>query len=353
MPVIYLDVLLALNLFIDFLLLTATGRILRLARKRWRLVLGAGVGAASCCLVLVPGLPGPLSLLFKLAAACLIIRVAFRWQGVGAYIKQLLVFLVASSVFAGLAFALWFFAAPEGFYVLDGVVYYNVSPLLLVALTVVSYFALSLYERFTRKRAPEGRDYRLTIDAGAGKAVLRALYDTGHHVTDVFSGSPVAIVRYEALAPCLPEELRQAVHGAMLRVSSAPEGAIEDAAVKSRLRMIPLRTVSGTGLLPAFQPRSAELGTLAGWSADVTGIYLAVCDTLGRGEYDALIGTDIVSLLETGGVTAESRQPAGAAPRPDGRAAQAASPFPVPASAASGDFRSGSRNTSHPTEQLR
>ena len=348
MPVIYLDVLLALNLFIDFLLLTATGRILRLARKRWRLVLGAGVGAASCCLVLVPALPGPLSLLFKLAAACLIIRVAFRWQGVRAYIKQLLVFLVASSVFAGLAFALWFFAAPDGFYVLDGVVYYNASPLLLAALTVVSYFALSLYERFTRKRAPEGRDYRLMIDAGAGKAVLRALYDTGHHVTDVFSGSPVAIVRYEALAPCLPEELRQAVRGAMSR-----GGAIEDAAVKSRLRMIPLRTVSGTGLLPAFQPRSAVLGTPAGRSADVTGIYLAVCDTLGRGEYDALIGTDIVSLLETGEVTAESRQPAGAAPRPDGRAARAVSPFPVPASAAPGDFRSGSRNASQPTEQLR
>ncbi len=353
MPVIYLDVLLALNLFIDFLLLTATGRILRLARKRWRLVLGAGVGAASCCLVLVPALPGPLSLLFKLAAACLIIRVAFRWQGVRAYIKQLLVFWVASSVFAGLAFALWFFAAPEGFYVLDGVVYYNASPLLLAALTVVSYFALSLYERFTRKRAPEGRDYRLMIDAGAGKAVLRALYDTGHHVTDVFSGSPVAIVRYEALAPCLPEELRQAVRGAMPNGGSAPGGAIEDAAVKSRLRMIPLRTVSGTGLLPAFQPRSAVLGTPAGRSADVTGIYLAVCDTLGRGEYDALIGTDIVSLLETGEVTAESRQPAGAAPRPDGRAARAGSPFPVPASAAPGDFRSGSRNASQPTEQLR
>ena len=39
MPVIYLDVLVVLNWFIDFLLLSSTSRILRLPFKRWRLVL--------------------------------------------------------------------------------------------------------------------------------------------------------------------------------------------------------------------------------------------------------------------------------------------------------------------------
>ena len=44
MPVIYIDVLLALNLWIDFILLLATARILRLPRRRWRMVLGALLG---------------------------------------------------------------------------------------------------------------------------------------------------------------------------------------------------------------------------------------------------------------------------------------------------------------------
>ena len=291
MPVIYIDVLLALNLFIDFLLLTATGRVLRLPRKRGRLVLGSMLGAASCCLVLIPGLPDPLSLLLKLGAAALIVRISFRWQSAAAYIKQLLVFLVVSAVFAGLAFALWFFAAPDGFYVLDGVVYYNVSPLLLVALTVLSYFILAIYDRFTHKNAPVGRDYRLSVDGGGREKDLRALYDTGHHVTDVFSGSPVAIVRYDA---------REAVLSAMRTDSFSPTEGSVSTAVKSRLRMIPLRTVSGTGLLPAFQPKKAVLSTQAGKRADVSGIYIAVCEVLGRGEYEAIIGADMVSLLETG-----------------------------------------------------
>ena len=298
MPVIYLDVLLALNLFIDFLLLSVTGRVLRLPSRRGRLVLGAAVGAASCCLVLFPELPGPLSLLLKLAAAALIVRLAFRWQSGKVYIKQLVVFLVASAVFAGLAFALWYFAAPDGFYVLDGVVYYNVSPLLLVALTVVSYLIMRLYDRFTRKNAPLGRDFRLTLDGGGGETTPRAPYDTGHHVTDVFSGAPVAIVRYDALESCLSEELKEALTGAMRTDSFSPTGGNTATAVKSRLRMIPLHTVSGTGLLPAFQPVRAQIGTV-GNTVDASGIYVAVCEALGRGEYDAIVGADIVSLLET------------------------------------------------------
>ena len=46
MPVIYLDVLLALNLFIDFLLLSAAARILRIPGRTGRRVLGALLGAA-------------------------------------------------------------------------------------------------------------------------------------------------------------------------------------------------------------------------------------------------------------------------------------------------------------------
>ena len=46
MPVIYIDVLLALNLFIDFLLLSVTARIRRRPHRRWRTVLGALFGAA-------------------------------------------------------------------------------------------------------------------------------------------------------------------------------------------------------------------------------------------------------------------------------------------------------------------
>jgi stage II sporulation protein GA (sporulation sigma-E factor processing peptidase) len=310
MPVIYIDVLLALNLFIDFLLLSAVSRILRLPPKRIRLVLGAVAGSGCSCLLFLPALSPPASLIIKTICACAIVRIAFVWRGFMLYIKQLAAFLVASALFAGIAFAIWFFAAPEGFYVINGVVYYNVSPLMLTALTVVSYLAISLYDRLTHKRMALGQEYRLIIDCGGGPVGLRTLYDTGHHVTDVFSGSPVAVVRYGAVEACLPENLRKSVCFALDGLNAVRPGWKEQAsiaaAVGSRLRLIPVKTVGGTSLLPAFAPPHMELVSNRG-NADVTGAYIAVCKVLGRGEYDAIIGTDLVNLLERSGSSCRKR----------------------------------------------
>ena len=300
MPVIYIDVLLALNLWIDFILLLATARILRLPRRRWRMVLGALLGAATSCLIFLPDLPTAAATAVKLAAACVILLVAFPWRGRLPYIKAVVVFFVISTLFAGMAGALYFFAAPQGFYVVGGVVYYDVSPLTLVLLTVVSYGALCLYDRFTRKKASLGRDYRLLVTCGGRTAAVRALYDSGNSLTELFSGSPVAVVRRAALESVLPAEVREALRDPAAFVSGeagAGNGGAA-AAVRSRLRLVPFRSVGGDGLLPAFRPEHLTVVAENGANRDATGAYVAVCEELGRGDYDALVGTDIAGLFD-------------------------------------------------------
>lgn len=297
MPVIYLDVLIALNWFIDYLLLSATARILRLAVRRWRIVTGALLGASFSCLIFLPSIPVVLSLLIKLAAASLIVLVAFPWVGLKLYFKQLLVFFVISAAFAGISTAVWFFAAPAGFMVVNGVVYYDVPPLLLVGLTVLSYLCIRLYDRFIRKKAPVNREFTLILDCGGGEVHVRALYDTGLHLTEPFSGNPVAVVRYAAIAHALPPALKEALSQAGLQPGeTSPPGEEGGAAlaVQSRLRLIPFQTVGGNGLLPAFQAKRAEISAPGGHKKEITGIYIAVCPVLGRGEYEALLGSDIV-----------------------------------------------------------
>lgn len=298
MPVVYLDVLVVLNWFIDFLLLSSTARILRLPFKRWRLVLGALLGGVSSCLIFLPAMPFALSMLVKLVAGSLIVLAAFPWLGFRSYGKQMLVFLVISAAFAGIATAVWFFAAPAGLVVANGVVYFDVPPLLLVGLTVLSYGCIRLYDRFIRKKAPVNREYRLLLDGGAGTVELRALYDTGLHLTEPFSGKPVIVVRQSAIYSRLPPVLQEA-----LSVREYPDfhrGASETGAtqaVATRLRMLPYQTVGGKGLLPAFQAQKAVITGRGEVDRDITGVYIALVQELGRGEYEALFGCDIGDFL--------------------------------------------------------
>ncbi|MFR1434717.1 MAG: sigma-E processing peptidase SpoIIGA [Acutalibacteraceae bacterium] len=312
MPVIYLDVLLALNLFIDFLLLSAAARILRIPGSTGRRVLGALLGAACACLIFLPPLPAPLTWLIKLGSAALIVRTAFPWHGAAAFVKQTGVFVLLSALFGGVAYALWFFAAPAGFYVVGGVVYYDVSPLMLTALTVVSYAAVRVWDHLTRKSAPTGHEYRLLIEGDAGSVVVRALYDSGNGLSEPFSGKPVAVVQRSALLPALSPAMAQALSSTLTR---QPEpvlaGAAADPAASGRglppVRLVPYRAVGGDGLLPAFCPKRMTLTSLLGVGADVTGAYIAVCDRLGRGDYEAILGSELAGAADAGRITAARR----------------------------------------------
>lgn len=118
---------------------------------------------------------------------------------------------------------------------------------------------------------------------------MKALYDSGNSLTEPFSGSPVAVVNRAAIEGILPEEVRAALHP-----ESVPRsGGGTAAALRVRLRMVPFRSVGGSGLLPAFQPDRLTVVGAGGGSRDVTGGYVALGDAIGQGEFDALIGTDM------------------------------------------------------------
>lgn len=273
--VVYLDVLLAVNWVIDFLLLHAVARLTRTPCRGGRLVLGAAVGAACCCVVLLPPLPAVLSVLLKAAGALAMVVVGFRFAGWGMLLKRAAVLFVLSAAFAGVAMAAWWLAAPDGLQVINGVVYYDIPPLLLIALTAASYGLLCLWGRWTRRREPMGRTYRLRLTYNGKTAQVTALFDSGNGLAEPFSGAPAAVAEYRAVAALLSPEWEPSRR-------LPPTGA----------RLIPFSSVGGSGLLPAFRPDCLTvIGEEGEW--DVTGAWVAVCDRLGNGNYGALIGLEL------------------------------------------------------------
>lgn len=269
---IYVDILLALNWWIDYLLLLGVRRRLGGGARPWRLAVGALVGALCCFVLFLPAFSVWLDLAVKLAAALLMVLVAFRWQGWREFARRALLLFVLSAGLAGLCGAVYYFVAPEGFYVLNGVVYYSVPPLLLVVFTVACYGVLWLSDYLLQRRAPAGHTFRIRLTVGEKHTEFPCLYDSGNHLTEPFSGYPVLVVERDAVEP-------------LLAVPPA-----EDLPVHGGWRLIPYDTVAGGGLLPAFIP--TELALLQAKSAIPLGnCYVAVCDRLGRGEYRGLIGS--------------------------------------------------------------
>ncbi len=271
--VVYADILLAVNWWVDFLLLLAVRRFMGIGAKPWRLVIAAFLGGLFSFVLLLPPMAAWLSLLLKLTAAGLMVLAAFGWHSRRRYIRALCLLFGLSAGLSGLCSALYYFAAPRDLFVVNGVVYYAVSPWLLIGLTVLCYGVLWIMEQITRRRAPRQREFVVRLRHGEKAVSLKCLYDSGNHLTEPFSNRPVLVTERAALEGLL----------------TIPED-IEDLPPNGIWRVVPFDTIGGGGLLPAFSPDSFVAITAQG-ERSLGDCYVAVCERLGRGEYEGLIGS--------------------------------------------------------------
>lgn len=271
--IVYADMLLAVNWWIDFLLLLSVRRFAGVYVRAWRLALGSFVGALFSLVLLLPPMSVWLSLLLKLLSAGAMVLISFGWHNTRRYIRLLLLLFGLSAGIAGLCSALYHFTAPRDLFVVNGVIYYAVSPWLLLGLTVLCYGLMWMIERVIRRRAPEQHDFTVRVCRDGRTVSVKCLYDSGNHLSEPFSNRPVLVIE-------------RAVMEGLLTIPTD----IEELPPDGLWRVVPFDSLGGGGLLPAFLPDSVVALTPQG-ERTLGDCYVAVCPRLGRGEYEGLIGS--------------------------------------------------------------
>lgn len=246
--VVYVDVLIVLNLYINYFLIRAAAMIMRRVCSPKRSVFAALVGAAGALVILLPELPFLVVVLIKMALGALIVFIAFGKQKPADFAVSALFFLVVSFTFAGVMLALWTFAAPLGMVWSNGTPYFNIPLSAIVAFTAAAYCAVRLARFFADKRLHCERICAVKISSDDCAVELRGLCDTGNELCDVLSGKHIIICRYDKIAPI------------------APANALGyfDGRLSESLRVVPCRTVTSETLVPIFK---ADI-TIDGKSAD-------------------------------------------------------------------------------------
>ena len=247
--VVYIDVLLAVNLIINYFLLTACMAFCRLTARIRRRLLGAALGAVYSFLLFLPELPLIASAVVKLLLSATIVAAAFGWVSPRRFLRALSGFYAVSFAFAGLMFGLWIAFRPAGMVVGNSVVYFNISPLVLVFSAVLCYFILSLAGQFSKRYAPDNKHYTVEISHRDKTLRSTALLDTGNSANDLFTGNPVIIAEYSLIEPLLDHDCR-----AIFKNTGFADTALIPDALKKNYRLIPYGTLSGSGIMPAFTP---------------------------------------------------------------------------------------------------
>ncbi|WP_085832178.1 sigma-E processing peptidase SpoIIGA [Clostridium merdae] len=284
--IIYVDVLVAVNLFVNYFLLLTVAKFFHISASRLRMVLGAAVGAFGSLIILLPPIPVLISFLIKLVLSALIVITAFGASSWLFFFRTVGGFFLTSFGFAGAMLALWYLAAPSGMILKNSVLYFNISPLMLLALTVVCYAGVTLLNRLTGQRQPTALFCYVTIYVKGKSVRLTTKIDTGNSLKEPFSGYPVMVAEYHCIEELVPNAVRSYL------MVTAGEKREE---VQPGLRLVPFRSVGGEGVLPAFRPDCIEIQT-AKERITVREVYLAVsAQKLGTTGFSALLNPELMT----------------------------------------------------------
>lgn len=276
--VIYADILVTVNMIVNYFLLRASAAVTGSDYKTFRFFLSSAAGGLFSMIIFIENIPLFVNGIIRIAFLAFMVVLAFGFGTVRAFVKNCSAFFIANFVFAGIMFAVCTFAAPDRAVYKNGIVYFDISILTLTVSSLVCYAVLSLLTRFSRTRAPTRSTYELTVFYNGKQVVGKALYDTGNSLRDSFSGRPV-IIAERGFAEMLFGDEKDVTH-------------------EKNFRLIPYSTIGNGGVLPAFMADRISLRRL-GETLSAEQVYIAVTDRkIVSGDFCALLGTPVFDAVD-------------------------------------------------------
>ncbi|MCL2013895.1 MAG: sigma-E processing peptidase SpoIIGA [Oscillospiraceae bacterium] len=264
---IYIDILIAVNLFVNYFLLLTTAKLTGIAARRKRLILSAFTGALSSLLIFLPPLNFLLSTAIKIPLALLLVLISFGYCSFAVFVRRVLCFFAVNFIYAGVMFAIWFFAAPSGMQYNNAFVYFNISSLTLAVSTIAVYLLITGAKRLMSGKSDSGDIVQTEIELDGKTVLLNGFLDTGNRLSDVFTGLPVVIAEFDAVQELIHDELHEFFRSgaAGLPAASSIYGTdnvpdkTKDNKFRAKIRLIPYGTIGSGGLLAAFKPDKFQI----------------------------------------------------------------------------------------------
>ena len=252
---VYLDVVLLENLCMNYIILFATGYLMKIKMRQIRIIASSLLGGIYAVVAYLEILPIYSSFVMKIILSILMVYLAFFPKGIKSLCKQLVIFYLTSFAFGGCAFALLYFIKPQNILIRNGV-YVGTYPIKIALLGgivgfIITYIAFRVIKTKLHKR---DMIYNVQIQIEDKTLNLKAMLDTGNLLKDPISGIPVVVVEKSKLYSILPTKLLDNIEKLIGGDGETLLDQIEEKEILTRFRMIPFSSVGKkNGLMLGFK----------------------------------------------------------------------------------------------------
>ena len=257
---IYIDVVLIEKLNMNYIILLATGIILKTRLKQIRLIIASLIGAIYTILTYVITIKIYSNFILKFLLSIMIIHIAYNPPNIKKMWKYLLFFYLTSFVFGGAAFALIYVIKPQDILMKNGL-FLGTYPLKSVVLAgIIGFLIIITTFKIVKSKITKKDIYKnVKIEIDGKQIKINAMLDTGNMLKDPITGSPVIVVEKSILYEILPRELldniEKILEGDLNKISEN----IKEKYIK-RLKFIPFTSLGRqNGMLVGIKPNYIEI----------------------------------------------------------------------------------------------
>lgn len=293
---IYVDVVLMENLIMNYIILLATGLVLKLKIKHIRLLFGSLLGAIYSIVTYTGILKIYSNFILKIILSIIIVYIAYNPQTVKKLSKELLFFYLISFVFGGAAFALIYIVKPQDILMKNGL-FLGTYPLktIILAAIIAFFIIVTAFTIIRKKLTKKDIIYKIEVKINNKLIQAEALIDTGNMLKEPITNLPVVVIERTLLYDCIPKEilnhLEDIIGGDFEKI---PE-EIRNQYI-SRLKLIPFSSLGKqNGMLIGIKPEYIKI--IKDEQVEIKkDVIIAIYNRsfTKKGEYRALMGMEFV-----------------------------------------------------------
>ena len=291
---VYLDIILIENICMNYIILLATGLILKNKISNLRLFLSSLLGSIYAVCSYITKLEIYSTIIMKLLLSIAMIYLSFNSKNIKQLLKQLVIFYLTSFAFGGCAFALLYFIRPQDILMKNGV-YIGTYPLKIALLGgIIGFVIINISFKIIKNKLNKKNMFcDIEIYLNEKVVTVHALIDTGNLLKEPITGNAVIVVEKERLYNLIPNKILDNVEQIMYGTEKIEN--IETEYI-SKLRLIPFSSLgTPNGMLIGtkvdkikieFEEEEIEAMNV------IVGIYNKSLTK--NGLYNALIGLDLL-----------------------------------------------------------
>lgn len=288
---LYVDIIFLENVFMNSIILLATGVILKREIKILRILISSTIGSLYAIIIYISNMEIYSNFFLKLLLSLVIVYIAFKPPNLKSFLKHLVIFYLTSFTFGGVAFALLYFVSPKDILFQDGVLIGTYPIKMILAGGILGFIIITIsFKNIKGKMSKKDMYCNVNIYDKDKEIKIMAIIDTGNFLRDPISKMPVVVIEKNKLVDIFPRNILD-------NISNIIDGKdIELGEYSSRIRAIPFKSLGKeNGLLLGIKMDEIQVEYQdADYKIEnvIIGIYNGILSR--NGKYSGLVGLDLI-----------------------------------------------------------